>query len=124
MADSAVLVRSGATITRVACALYRIPLTEPVSDAKVVQGKQQPLGGLLPAQQLAGGERANGVYQQLGFGARLSVGGEHLVVEILDIIAVKFHGTLSRPRAIGPPDPEEARTMKSEIALEVNAAMR
>jgi L-alanine-DL-glutamate epimerase-like enolase superfamily enzyme len=44
MADSAVLVRSGATITRVACALYRVPLAEPVSDAKVIQGKQQPLG--------------------------------------------------------------------------------
>lgn len=38
------LVRSGATITKIRCALYRVPLAEPVSDAKVIQGRQRPLG--------------------------------------------------------------------------------
>jgi len=42
--ETAVLVRSGATITKIGCALYRVPLAEPVSDAKVIQGRQRPLG--------------------------------------------------------------------------------
>ena len=44
MTETAVLVRSGATITKIGCALYRVPLAEPVSDAKVIQGRQRPLG--------------------------------------------------------------------------------
>ena len=43
MTEASVLVRSGATITRVQCALYRVPLAEPVSDAKVFTGRQRPL---------------------------------------------------------------------------------
>jgi len=39
-----VIARSGATITKVRCALYRVPLAEPVSDAKVFSGRQLPLG--------------------------------------------------------------------------------
>ncbi|HKW78621.1 MAG TPA: mandelate racemase/muconate lactonizing enzyme family protein [Candidatus Limnocylindria bacterium] len=31
-------------MARVSCALYRVPLAEPVSDAKVIQGRQRPLG--------------------------------------------------------------------------------
>jgi L-alanine-DL-glutamate epimerase-like enolase superfamily enzyme len=31
-------------VTRVRCALYRVPLKEPVSDAKVTTGRQRPLG--------------------------------------------------------------------------------
>jgi len=42
--QASVLVRSGATITKIRCALYRVPLAEPVSDAKVIQGRQRPLG--------------------------------------------------------------------------------
>ena len=41
---ASVLVGSGATISRVGCALYRVPLKEPVSDAKVTTGRQRPLG--------------------------------------------------------------------------------
>jgi len=41
---SGVLARPAATITKFTCALYRVPLTEPVSDAKVIQGRQRPLG--------------------------------------------------------------------------------
>jgi len=42
--EAKVLARSGATITKIRCALYRVPLAEPVSDAKVIQGRQRPLG--------------------------------------------------------------------------------
>lgn len=35
---------AGATITGIACALYRVPLAAPVSDAKVFTGRQLPLG--------------------------------------------------------------------------------
>jgi L-alanine-DL-glutamate epimerase-like enolase superfamily enzyme len=39
-----VATRSSSTVTRVRCALYRVPLKEPVSDAKVTTGRQRPLG--------------------------------------------------------------------------------
>jgi len=39
-----VATRSPSTVTRVRCALYRVPLPEPVSDAKVTTGRQRPLG--------------------------------------------------------------------------------
>ena len=39
-----VAARSSSTVTRVRCALYRVPLKEPVSDAKVTTGRQRPLG--------------------------------------------------------------------------------
>jgi hypothetical protein len=39
-----VLAPSGATVTRIACDLYRVPLAEPLSDAKVFTGRQRPLG--------------------------------------------------------------------------------
>jgi L-alanine-DL-glutamate epimerase-like enolase superfamily enzyme len=42
--EANVIARSGATVTRIVCALYRVPLAEPVSDAKVFTGRQQPLG--------------------------------------------------------------------------------
>ena len=44
MAEARVVTRSGATITKIRCALYRVPLAEPVSDAKVFTGRQLPLG--------------------------------------------------------------------------------
>ncbi len=44
MTEARVITRSGATITKLSCALYRVPLAEPVSDAKVFTGRQQPLG--------------------------------------------------------------------------------
>jgi L-alanine-DL-glutamate epimerase-like enolase superfamily enzyme len=44
VASSRVIARSGATITSLRCALYRVPLAEPVSDAKVFTGRQTPLG--------------------------------------------------------------------------------
>ena len=44
MTEADVIVRSGATVTRIACGLYRVPLAEPVSDAKVFTGRQGPLG--------------------------------------------------------------------------------
>jgi L-alanine-DL-glutamate epimerase-like enolase superfamily enzyme len=40
----AVATRAPSSITRVHCALYRVPLKEPVSDAKVTTGRQRPLG--------------------------------------------------------------------------------
>lgn len=40
----AVATRAPSSVTRVHCALYRVPLTEPVSDAKVATGRQRPLG--------------------------------------------------------------------------------
>src|SRR5207247_9539904 len=39
-----VATRAPSTVTRVRCALYRVPLKEPVSDAKVHAGRQRPLG--------------------------------------------------------------------------------
>jgi L-alanine-DL-glutamate epimerase-like enolase superfamily enzyme len=39
----AVATRAPSSITRVHCALYRVPLKEPVSDAKVTTGRQRPL---------------------------------------------------------------------------------
>ena len=39
-----VATRAPSTVTRVRCALYRVPLKEPVSDAKVTTGRQRPLG--------------------------------------------------------------------------------
>lgn len=36
--------RSPSAVERVSCALYRVPLREPVSDAKVATGRQRPLG--------------------------------------------------------------------------------
>ncbi len=42
----AVATRSPSTVTRVQCALYRVPLTQPVSDAKVATGRQRPLGDI------------------------------------------------------------------------------
>jgi L-talarate/galactarate dehydratase len=43
MSEARVLAPSGSTITKIACSLYRVPLAEPVSDAKVVRGRQRPL---------------------------------------------------------------------------------
>jgi len=40
----AVATRAPSSITRVHCALHRVPLKEPVSDAKVTTGRQRPLG--------------------------------------------------------------------------------
>jgi L-alanine-DL-glutamate epimerase-like enolase superfamily enzyme len=40
----AVATRAPSEVTRVRCALYRVPLPEPVSDAKVTTGRQRPLG--------------------------------------------------------------------------------
>ena len=40
----AVATRAPSEVTRVRCALYRVPLQEPVSDAKVTTGRQRPLG--------------------------------------------------------------------------------
>ncbi len=40
----AVAVRGAARVARVRCGLYRVPLAEPVSDAKVHTGRQAPLG--------------------------------------------------------------------------------
>jgi len=44
MANTRVLQRSGAAVTKVRCGLYRVPLAAPVSDAKVFTGRQSPLG--------------------------------------------------------------------------------
>jgi L-alanine-DL-glutamate epimerase-like enolase superfamily enzyme len=44
VAETRVLAPSGPTVTHVACGLYRVPLAEPVSDAKVFAGRQRPLG--------------------------------------------------------------------------------
>src|SRR2546428_832675 len=41
-----VATRAPSTVTRVRCALYRVPLKEPVSDAKVTTGRQRPLGDI------------------------------------------------------------------------------
>lgn len=38
--------RTGCAVERVRCALYRVPLAEPVSDAKVTSGRQQPLASV------------------------------------------------------------------------------
>lgn len=43
---STVMARAGSAIERVRCALYRVPLAEPVSDAKVHTGRQQPLASV------------------------------------------------------------------------------
>jgi len=40
----AVATRSPSVVTKIHCALYRVPLAEPVSDAKVHAGRQRPLG--------------------------------------------------------------------------------
>jgi L-alanine-DL-glutamate epimerase-like enolase superfamily enzyme len=40
----AVATHAPSAVTRVHCALYRVPLQEPVSDAKVTTGRQRPLG--------------------------------------------------------------------------------
>jgi len=39
----AVATRASSTVQRVECTLYRVPLKEPVSDAKVATGRQSPL---------------------------------------------------------------------------------
>jgi L-talarate/galactarate dehydratase len=44
MTKASALVGTGATISKISCALYRVPLKEPVSDAKVATGRQRPLG--------------------------------------------------------------------------------
>jgi len=41
--ETVVVAHSGASVTRVTCGLYRVPLAEPVSDAKVYTGRQRPL---------------------------------------------------------------------------------
>ena len=43
MTQTAVRAPSAARITHLGCALYRVPLAEAVSDAKVIQGRQRPL---------------------------------------------------------------------------------
>jgi L-alanine-DL-glutamate epimerase-like enolase superfamily enzyme len=44
VAKTRVLAPSSATVTRIACDLYRVPLAQAVSDAKVFTGRQRPLG--------------------------------------------------------------------------------
>jgi len=55
--------------------------------------QQQPFGGLLPAKQLAGGQRSDDVDKQLRFRTGEPAGSEYFIVEILGIVAVKFHDT-------------------------------
>lgn len=75
VSDAGVLVHSGATITKIGCALYRVPLAAPVSDAKVIRGRQRPLGEVdVLVAQVATSEGLEG----LGFSYSKRAGGPAL----------------------------------------------